>query len=208
MKIRYTLKLLVRYPSKFIRWLISGRFHPVSILVIIFTLFYFFKLINSGSKTFSVVFLSIGLGIILWQLIGDSKRFSGFNPNTFTDWLKKIPKFKGKDVVINYDTSLLVIKGHKPHIRIDIPETSSIEEKIKFLLKREKEMDTAIYSLETKFDDKIIETGNKVKRIEDKVEETKRILTSVISDVSIGNYDLRVLSIVLMICGTFLQLLI
>ena len=59
-----------------------------------------------------------------------------------------------------------------------------------------------------KLDTKISELNKKIKGIENKVEETKKIINATISDITVGNYDLKLLSIVLMICGTFIQILI
>jgi len=52
------------------------------------------------------------------------------------------------------------------------------------------------------------ELNKSIKELDRKIVETENIINSTISDVTVGNYDLKLFSVVLMICGTFLQILI
>ena len=208
MKFRVLIRLIVRYPFELLKWFIKGRFHPVWILIVVITLGYLFKIINYEPKIIAAIFIIIGLAIIIWQMIGESKRFSEQRPNTFKNWVKKIPKLKPESRKINLKGGAFIISAGKAHLRVSIPEGASIEEKVKFLMNQREAMETRISNLDDKLDSKISEVNKKIKGVENKVEESKKVINSIISDVTIGNYDLRLLSIVLMICGSFIQILI
>jgi len=202
------LKLILNYPGKIFNWVKGGRFHNISIIVIIITSCYLLEGITYKPKIIAAIFLIIGLSIIIWQMIGDTKRFSEQSPNTFKNWIKTFPKLKPKALIINLSDTLFITSSTKVHLRVSISEDSSIEEKVNFLMKQKDEMETAINNIGDKLDTKISEVNKKVKGIESKVEETKNIINSTISDITVGNYDLRLLSIVLMICGAFIQILV
>lgn len=208
MKFKVAIKLFVSYPGKIFRWITDGRFHNFTILISVVTTLYFLKVIIFQAKIISATFLVIGLSIIIWQMIGDSKRFSEQSPKTFKHWLKKFPSFKPKALNINVGTASVVCEGLKPRVRISIPENSSLEDKVNFLMRRREELENDLDNIDDKLDLKVSELKIEIKEIENRVEETTKVINSTISDVTIGNYDLRLFSIVLMICGTFLQILI
>ncbi len=208
MKIKELTGLIIRYPTKIIKWIKDGRFHNATILIFIITICYLLGKISFEPKIVSIVFLIIGLAIIIWQMIGDSKRFSEQSPNTFKFWIKKFPSIKPEGRIINESSGVIVTTGFKPHVSVSIAENASLDEKVNFLMKQKDEMETAINNVDNKLDTKVTELNKKIKGIENKVEETKKIINSTISDITVGNYDLRLLSIVLMICGTFIQMLV
>ena len=208
MKFRVLIRLIVRYPFELLKWFIKGKFHPVWILIVVITLSYLFKIINYEPKIIAAIFIIIGLAIIIWQMIGDTKRFSEHNPNTFKNWIKKFPKLKPKVLNINVSNTVVATISAKAHIKVSLSENAKIEEKVEFILKELDKMGTRTNQLYDELDNKISEVNKKIKEVESKVEESKKVINSIISDVTVGNYDLRLLSIVLMICGTFIQILI
>ena len=208
MKIWEIIKLLIAYPGKIFKWIIDGRFHNLTFIILAVTILYFLKTITYQPKIVSALFLVSGLSIIIWQMIGDSKRFSKHSPNTFKHWIKRIPRFTPKPLIIKTGVAESVGVAEKVRVKISIPESSSIEEKVNFLMRRREEMAEALDNLNDKIDDKSAKMNKKIKVVNDTIEETKKIINSTISDITVGNYDLRFLSIVLMMCGTFLQILI
>jgi len=100
------------------------------------------------------------------------------------------------------------VTAERVRVRISIPESSTIDEKIDFLMRRRDEMVEALDNLYDKVDEKINEINGKIKIINETIAETKKLLNEKISEVAISNYDLRLFSIISMICGTFLQILI
>ena len=155
----------------------------------------------------SLLFLVFGSAIIIWQMIGDSKRFPSHDSNTIKNWIKNFPRLKPRTSKININSVSEANIATKVHVRISISKEASLEEKINYLLQQKENMETSIINLDDKLDNKIAEINNKLKKLEKKIIETENIINSTISDVTIGNYDLKLFSIVLMICGTFIQLL-
>jgi hypothetical protein len=202
------IKLLVGYPSKFLRWIKEGRFHNFSFLIIVVTVLYFLEVITYQPKYISAAFLIFGLSIIIINMLADAKRFLLHKPNTPINWFKKFPPIKPKPVKINVGVASTIITTGRPHVRISISENASLEEKVAFLLKQKEEIETSIINLDDKLDNNISEFKKEIKVVEEKIEETKKVVLSTISDITIGDYDLGLFSVVLMICGTFLQILI
>jgi len=202
------IKLLARYPSKFLRWIKEGRFHNFSIIVIVATVLYLLKIITYEPKYISASLLVFGLSIIIMHMIGDAKKFSKHQPNTPKNWLEKFPPLRPKTISINVNSAGVLFLGGKAHVRISISENASLEEKVAFLLKQKEEMESSINSLDDKLDNKIAEVKKEIKGVESKIEQTQKELDSTISDITVSDYDLRLFSVVLMICGTFLQILI
>jgi hypothetical protein len=141
-------------------------------------------------------------------MIGDSKRFPNRNLNTLKNWIKKFPGLKPKTLKVNVGSASVLMTGGKAHVRIGISKDASMEDKINYLLQQKEEMETAIINLDDKLDSKLSELNKSIKELDIKILETENIINSTISDVTVGNYDLKLFSVVLMICGTFLQILI
>lgn len=208
MKFRYTIKLLIAYPSKIFKWLVEGRFHNLTLIILAVTILYFFNIITYEPKIVSALFLVSGLTIIIWQMILDSMKFSKHKPNTPKNWIKKFPNFKPKTLSINVGSASTVETAGKIYAKKSIPLSSPLEDKVNFLMKQNEIMESAIINLDEKMDNKLSEVNKNIMESDRKIEETEIIINSVISEIAVGHYDLKLFSVVLMICGTFLQILI
>ena len=208
MKIWGSIKLLIAYPRKLFKWIVDGRFHNLTLILLAITILYFVKVITYQPKFISALFLVSGLSIIIWQMIGDSKKFPNRNLNTLKNWIKKFPGIKPKTLNINVGSASVIMTGGKAHVRVSISKDAPLEEKVNYLLKQKEEMETAIIILDDKLDSKLSELNKNIKELDRKILETENIINSTISDVTVGNYDLKLFSVISMICGTFLQILI
>lgn len=208
MKVWEISKLIIAYPRKLFSWIVDGRFHNLTLIILVVTFLYFVKTITYQPKIVSALFLVFGLTIIIWQMIGDTKRFPNRNLNTLKNWIKKFPGFKPKNLKINLGSSSVIMTAGKAHVRVTISKDASVEEKVNYLMQQKEELETAIINLDDKLDSELSELNKSIKELDRKIVETKNIINSTISDVTVGNYDLKLFSVVLMICGTFLQILI
>lgn len=208
MKIWEIIKLLFAYPRKVFRWIVDGRFHNLTLIILAVTILYFVNTITFQPKIISALFLVFGLTIIIWQMSGDSKRFPNRNPNTLKNWIKKFPGIKPRTLKINVGSASVITTSGKAHVRVSISKDASVEEKVNYLMQQKEEMETAIINLYDKLDSKLSELNKNIKELDRKIMETENMINSTILDITVGNYDLRLLSVVLMICGTFLQILI
>jgi len=208
MKIKEIIKLIIAYPGKSINWLVDGRFHNLTLIILVLTILYFVKTITYQPKIVSALFLVFGLAIIIWQMIGDAKKFSKHNPNTPKNWIKKFPSFKPKTHHINVSSVSSIETAGKIYAKKSIPLSSPLENKVNFLMKQNKIMESAIINLDEKMDNNLSEVNKKIMESLRKIDETEIIINTVISELAVGNYDLRLFSVILMICGTFLQILI
>jgi hypothetical protein len=208
MKVREIIRLLFAYPGKIFKWIVEGRFHNLTLITLAVTILYFLSIITYKPKIVSALLLVSGLSIIIWQMIGDSKRFPNRNLNTLKNWIKKFPGFKSKNLKINVGSANIIMTAGKAHVRIGISKDASVEEKVNYLIQQKEEMETAIINLDDKLDSELSELNKNIKELDKKIIETENIINSTISEVTVGNYDLKLFSVVLMICGTFLQILI
>ena len=208
MKVWEIIKLLIAYPRKIFKWIVDGRFHNLTLIILAVTILYFVKTITYQPKIVSALFLIFGLAIIIWQMIGDSKRFPNRNLSTLKNWIKKFPGFIPTTLKINVGSASVIMTAGKAHVRVSISKEASVEEKVNYLMQQKEEMETAIINLDDKLDSELSELNKNIKELDRKIVETENIINSTISDVTVGNYDLKLFSVVLMICGTFLQILI
>jgi hypothetical protein len=201
-------KLLLSYTSELLRWIKEGKFHIFSIIIIVATVLYFLKIITYEPKYISAAFLIFGLSIIIMQMIGDAKRFSEHQPNTPKNWLKKRPPLKQKPRPIQINSVFENEMSSKISYSLSISENASLEKKVEFLLDRYQDMEKEIKNLGEKLDNNRAEVKNEIKDIFSKIKQIQKELDLKISHVTVSDYDLRLFSVILMICGTFLQILI
>ncbi len=203
------IKLIVGYPGKLLKWVVKeARFHNLSIIVIVITLLYFLQIIKWETQKISAELLVSGLAIIIWNLIIDAKRFSKHNPRTPLNVIKKFPKLIPKTLRVNVSSAISVETAGKIYAKQSVPIGWSLEEKVNFLIRQKEKMEDELIKLEGKLDSKLSEVSNSINQLDKKIDNKEDIINSIISDITIGNYDLRVLSVVLMICGTLMQVLI
>lgn len=207
MKVWEIIKLMMSYPKKLFKWIVDGRFHNLTLIILAVTILYFVKAITYQPKIISALFLVFGLAIIIWQMIGDSKRFPNRNLNTLKNWIKKFPGIKPRTLKINVGSGSFITTAGKVHLRVSISKDASVEEKVNYLMQQKEEMETAIINLDDKLDSNLTELNKKIKELDRKILESENIINSTISEVTVGNYDLKLFSVISMICGTFLQIL-
>jgi hypothetical protein len=207
--VKARIKLIVSYPDKLLIWVVKeARFHSLSIIIIIVTMLYFLNIRPFQPKVISTIFLAFGLVIIIWHLKIDAKRFSKHNPRTPINVIKKFPKLIPKTLRVNVSSASSVETAGKIYAKQSVPIGWSLEEKVNFLIRQKEKMENELIKLEDKFDRKLSEVNNSITELDKKIDNKEDIMNTIISDITIGNYDLRVFSVVLMICGTFLQILI
>lgn len=203
------MKSIFIWLPEFFKWLLDyGKYYILSMLIILITLCYFTGVFSFQTKIVSSVFLIAGLILIIKQMIMDAKRFSEFESRTLKNVIKKFPKFKFESIIIKTGTADYVFIGEKVRVEISIPESASIEEKVNFLMRRKVEMGNAINNLDDKLDDNISEVNKKIKEVKNLIEDTNKLINSNLAIHIVGSYDLSFLSVVLMICGSLMQILI
>ena len=124
------------------------------------------------------------------------------------NWIKKFPGFEPKTLSINVSSAGSLETAGKIYVKKSIPLSSPLEEKVNFLMKQNEIVESLIINLDEKMDNKLSEVNKNIKELDSKIVKTENIINSMISDVTVGNYDLKLFRVVLMMCGTFLQILI
>ena len=187
-----------------ILWVWRWKFHILSILSVIITMFYLVRVLNFLPKYIGAAFAITGLILLLVQLRLDANEFASQSPNTIRNWIKSFPIGKAQTIYAQAGiSSTISIKGH---LSVDIPQDDTIERKIGFLFNRVQEIQKYIDSVDDKLDQVEKTFDSKTKELKSLTENLKDITNKVIAGHAVGVYDVNLLGIVLTISGTMIQL--
>ena len=203
------MKIIVEifsYLKRIFDWLIDGTFYLLSGMAIIITVAYYFGCSTFDPKIVSGLFLIVGIVILIWQMLLDANNYSNSNPKTFSNWIKKLPHFKPRTININVSSSASISVGSNAHIKVSISKKASTEEKLDYLLQQKEEIENHLFKLDDLFNDKIFEYKNRFKGLDEKIEQSELKINQFIAEVTISNYDIRMFSVVITLCGTLIQL--
>jgi predicted PolB exonuclease-like 3'-5' exonuclease len=153
----------------------------------------------------AAIFSLIGLSIILRQLFTDASQFADQKPNTFLNWIKSFPT--GKPTSLSEEggvspTSILTLRWMTP-----FPEANATTDtKVEFLLKRVKNLQDEILDFDSHIGRLDAALFNKTQELNTNIENLNKSLKTIIASHPVGVYDVNLFGIVILICGTLIQL--
>lgn len=105
------VKRVLNYLFRLLKWIAKGKFYILSLLVLVTTSLYFIRILNNNIKIVSTFFLTIGLALIIWQMVFETRRFSEHKPNTIQNWIKNFPTLKPRNINIEVNSVAVVMMG-------------------------------------------------------------------------------------------------
>lgn len=192
------------FVKELINWLQRGRCHYLTFLVIILTSLYLFRIINIYPKLIGFVFSSIGIIVLLWQLMQDAKKYTNQKPNTIPNWIKSFPKIKSHIIYAKADIFLEDVTI-KATARVYPPDSEPLEGKVVYLLNQVNNLQNQIDSIEMKITN-LDESQNSIKKeCISKVTSLEESMNNLIAYHSIGDYDINLFGIIITICGLAIE---
>ena len=147
-------------------------------------------------------FSLLGLCIILKQLILDSKKFSEYRPNTFSNWSKSFPTLKPVIPISGITGGSITAKAC---LTDSLPDSDTIEQKVDFLLQRIHEVQTAIHGLDDRIDGVAASITKETDNLKTQLDTVHKSLTEIIAGHIVGSYDITLFGIIITICGILIQ---
>jgi tetrahydromethanopterin S-methyltransferase subunit B len=184
-------------------WIWNGKFHLISLVAVIATVFYLAGLFNYYPNIVSAFMSITGLLIILTLQILDAKQFAEHRPNTIRNWLMSFPR--GKPIAVTFDGSGGIVLGGKAEIRVDISENATIERKVDFLLRQVDNLESSIGAVDDRVDHLQSSLKSKSNELKTDLDDLNASLKTVIAGHIVGTYDINLFAITITICGTLIQ---
>lgn len=197
---------LQQLPSKLQRitlWGAQGKYHLLSIVCIIITILYLIKLLRFVPDIVALMMTLTGLLIILRQQVKDAMKFGSQKPNTFMGWLKSFPI--GEQAPVSGDIALSATVSMKIHGKASISADATIEDKVDFLLRRDKAIDSAIEKVDSRVDEINSLLKDVSRELHTSIDTLSTALNNTVASHAVGSYDVSLLGIILTICGTIIQ---
>jgi len=195
---------LFSYLKKIISWIILGKFHIATILVVIVTILYLIGELNYYPMYISSIFTITGITIILFQQLLDAKQFSDYKPNTFKNWISLFPS--AKQNIVNSSANLTASLSATAHLSVSVSENASLERKVEHLLKEMDSLNKQVYTI----NDNLKKTNNTIStnknELTDKIEKVDKVIKSLIAGHIVGSYDINFFGIMITLCGTIIQI--
>ncbi|BBO92061.1 hypothetical protein DSCOOX_52410 [Desulfosarcina ovata subsp. ovata] len=186
-------------------WLLKLRsYHSLTFVCIILTGLYITKVIRYYPSMVALIMALTGLSIILIQHIKDAENFSFYSTNTLRRFINSLFKSEETNNFVLRGSGGIVLSGRGYYTEM-IPDNSTIEDKVEFLLKKYESFNRSIYEISNgidKTENSIAETKRESKSFIDKMSKT---LKDDIASHTVGSYDLNLFGIWATICGVVLQ---
>ena len=195
---------LLNYLNRILKWFVLGKYHLLTIFVVIITIGYLIGMVSFYPIYISSIFSITGLTIILFQQLLDARQYSDHKPNTFKNWISSFPSIKPRvaNLSANMSTSISV----KAHLSVSISENASLENKVAHLLREVESLDKRMITITDNLEKTNKELLNKSKELAGNIEKVSSVLKSLIAGHIVGSYDINFFGIIITICGTLIQL--
>jgi hypothetical protein len=188
---------------RLIGWFWRGRYHILTISVLIITFCYLSGRLKFFPYLVASVFSITGLLIILTQLILDARKYKDQKPNTFLGWIRSFPT--NKPILITPEGGRMTMRSDNVTLTFSPSPDSTIEYKIELLFKQLHGVQTALGNLENLLQDMDNNNLNKFNEINSSLNNLKSSLSSLIAGHVVGDYDKTLFAIIITICGTLIQ---
>jgi hypothetical protein len=186
-------------------WIWHGKVHLLTIFTVIITILYIIVVIDIYPNIIAATFSLIGLVIILRQLFLDASLFADQKPNTFHNWIMSFPT--GKPLEIAVQDAASVSTSVKLRWMTLFPEANAtIDTKVAFLVERVQHLQDEILDFDSHIDRLDASLFNKTQELNTNIENLNKSLKTTIASHPVGAYDLNLFGIVILICGTLIQL--
>jgi hypothetical protein len=196
--------LSLNYIKQVANWVWRGKVHLFSIFTVIITILYIVGIIDFYPNIISATFSLIGLAIILRQLFLDASQFADQRPNTFLNWIKSFPI--GKPITLSVEGGVSPTSILKLRWMTLFPEANAtIDTKVEFLLERVKHLQDEILDFDSHIDRLDASLFNKTQELNTNLENLNKSLKTIIASHPVGDYDVNLFGIVILICGTLIQ---
>ncbi len=196
--------VLFNYLKQLLKWLLRGKFHLLTLVVVVITINYLIGYITFYPVYIASIFSILGLFIILTQQLLDAKQFSDYKPNTIRNWIKGFPKITPTEKSIS--SSITATITAKAHLSVSISDNASLENKVAHLLNEIGLLDKRINQITDNLEKTNNEISSKSNELKSNIEKVNDVLKSLIAGHIIGSYDINFFGIVITICGTLIQI--